>query len=76
MYCIQDKDTYQFLLHALHERYLRNFTKGNVIPTYGGKMETGSGVNFPMEPQPIGCISKNTNQVSQGLPEGFYVFLT
>lgn len=27
MYCIQDKDTYQFLLNALHEQHLRNFTK-------------------------------------------------
>lgn len=39
-------------------------------------METYKAVNFPMEPQPIGCISKNTNQVSQSPLGGFFVFLT
>lgn len=63
---------YQFLLNALHEQHLRTFIKGNVIPTYGGKMETDRAVNFSMEPQAIGCISQNTNQVSQTALGGIF----
>lgn len=62
----------QFLLNALHEQHLRNFTKGNVIPTYGGKMETDRAINFPTEPQAIGFISNNTNQVSQSVLGGIF----
>lgn len=40
-------------------------------------METQMGsFNFPMEPQSISCIFKNTNQASQSPLGVFFVFLT